>query len=121
METIPAETEEALRKPRIKPEREVTPYEMERINWYINNSVPEKHKLATRRALLGQVSRSVAIRINCLQCCNYERKAVKLCEVVTCAIYPLRPYKDKDGQIDTDSEDLDIDQDTDLDGDEDDE
>lgn len=93
-------TEEPVKRIRIKPERPVTPYEQERINWYIDNNVPDKHKIATRRALMGQVARSVAIKINCLQCCNYEIKAVALCEIITCAIYPVRPYQHKIKDLD---------------------
>lgn len=84
-----------LRKQRIKPARSTLPTELSIISNYIERSVPDKHKLATERALLGQIPRSTAIRVKCLQCCNYEREAIKLCTVLTCALYPVRPYQDK--------------------------
>lgn len=84
-----------LRRARIKPEKALPTPERERILSYVATSVPEKHKIATQRALLGQVARSTAIRVKCLQCCNYEREEVKNCTVITCALHPVRPYQIK--------------------------
>lgn len=84
-----------LRRARIKPEKALPSPERERILTYVAASVPEKHKIATQRVLLGQVARSTAIRIKCLQCCNYEREEVKGCTVITCALHPVRPYQTK--------------------------
>lgn len=81
------------RAPRIKDERITSPEELAKIEKYIAQSVPEKHKIATRRALLGQITRSTAIRVRCLQCCNYEREQIQLCSVITCALHPVRPYQ----------------------------
>lgn len=75
----------------------------ETINAYVQRSVPDKHKTATLRALLGQIPRSTAIRVKCLQCCNYERETIKTCSVLTCALWPVRPYQDKP-ETDTDEE-----------------
>lgn len=84
-----------LRKHRIKPARPTTPAERSTIAAYVLRSVPEKHKIATERALLGQIAKTTAIRVKCLQCCNYERETIKQCAVLTCALFPVRPYQDK--------------------------
>ena len=83
------------RAPRIKEARNTTSAEQKKIQLYIDQSVPEKHKLATQRALLGQITRSTAIRVKCLQCCGYQREEIKVCTVITCALFPVRPYQDK--------------------------
>lgn len=92
------------RAPRIKEERNTSEQEMKDIEQYVQRSVPEKHKIATRRALLGQITRSVAIRVKCLQCCGYQRDEIKVCSVITCALHPVRPYQDKDPLPDADDE-----------------
>ena len=84
-----------LRKNRIKPERAVQNDDRKKIDAYVEQSVPDKHKLATQRALLGQITRSTAIRVKCLQCCGYQREEIKVCTVITCALFPVRPYQDK--------------------------
>lgn len=84
-----------IRRQRIKPERSVQNDDREKIDAYIQQSVPDKHKLATQRALLGQITRSTAIRVKCLQCCGYQREEIKVCAVITCALFPVRPYQDK--------------------------
>jgi len=81
------------RAPRIKEERPVSDKDLKSIDTYIDRSVPEKHKIATRRALLGQITRSTAIRVKCLQCSNYQREEVTYCRVLTCALFPVRPYQ----------------------------
>lgn len=83
------------RAPRIKPPATLPPGAEARVADYLTRAVPEKHRLATGRALRGQVPRSVAVRIKCLQCCNYEREEVAACGVVTCALHPVRPYQSK--------------------------
>lgn len=98
------------RAPRIKNERAVTLRERKVIDAYVDSSVPEKHKIATQRALLGQITRSTAIRVKCLQCCGYQREEIKLCTVVVCALYPVRPYQDKvEVEDDEDSSEQDTD------------
>lgn len=89
-----------LRRARVKPEKALPPAERERVVKYVASAVPEKHKIATQRALLGQVARSTAIRIKCLQCCNYEREEVRGCTVTTCALHPVRPYQVKNHTTD---------------------
>jgi hypothetical protein len=83
------------RSPRIKDERSTPAHERELITQYVATAVPEKHRLATQRALLGQIPRSTAIRVKCLQCCNYQREEIKVCTVITCALHPVRPYQGK--------------------------
>ena len=87
------ETTKPARAPRIKEERKVSTEQLFTIDFYVEHSVPEKHKIATRRALLGQISRSTAIRVKCLQCCGYQREEIKECTVITCALYAVRPYQ----------------------------
>ena len=84
-----------IRRQRIKPERTVQNDDRQKIDIYIERSVPDKHKLATQRALLGQITRSTAIRVKCLQCSGYQREEIKVCSVITCALFPVRPYQDK--------------------------
>lgn len=88
-----------LRKNRIKPERAVQTDDRKKIDAYVEQSVPDKHKLATQRALLGQITRSTAIRVKCLQCCGYQRDEIKVCSVITCALFPVRPYQDKNAAV----------------------
>jgi hypothetical protein len=88
-------TVNVLRKARIKPEKPLPPAQRELVLQYVERSVPDKHKIATQRALLGQITRSTAIRIKCLQCCNYDRESVKECGVYSCALHPVRPYQSK--------------------------
>ena len=93
-----------LRKHRIKPEKPVSDKHMLDIEAYIERSVPDKHKIATRRALLGQTPRSAAIRIKCLQCTNYQREEITNCAVNTCALLQVRPYQVKSTLIEPDLE-----------------
>jgi hypothetical protein len=87
-------TEEVrVRGPRVKPPRPTTPVERATITQYLDRSVPEKHKIATERALLKQMSRATAIKVKCLACCNYERSEVKDCAVITCPLWAYRPYQ----------------------------
>lgn len=84
--------------PRVKPPRVKTPQVTEpvtvvKIHLYVETAVPEKHRLATERALLGQMSRANALKIKCLQCSNYQMLEVRHCTVVTCALHNLRPYQ----------------------------
>lgn len=84
-----------IRRNRIKEERKLEPQQRQYIAIYLENSVPDKHKIATERALLGQIPRSTAIRVKCLQCCNYEREQIIHCTVLTCALHAVRPYQNK--------------------------
>lgn len=94
-----------IRRQRIKPERTVENTDRQRIDAYIQQSVPDKHKLATQRALLGQITRSTAIRVKCLQCCGYQREEIKVCSVITCALFPVRPYQDKNVAVEAEGGD----------------
>ena len=81
------------RTARVKAEKTLPTEQREVIVRYIETSVPEKHKIATRRALFGQMSRATAVKVKCLQCCNYDREEVRHCVVVTCALHNVRPYQ----------------------------
>lgn len=81
-----------VRPPRVKPEKRLAAEHRARVLEYIEAAVPEKHKIATQRVLLGQVARATAVKIKCLQCCNYDREEVRGCTVITCALHPVRPY-----------------------------
>jgi hypothetical protein len=89
-------TPKPLRAPRVKEPTVTDPETVSRVETYINVSVPELHKIATRRALLGMMSRTNAIKIKCLSCCNYQREEIKTCGVVTCPLHPVRPYVSAD-------------------------
>lgn len=83
------------RSPRIKVGLTFSTEHESKIDEYIAKSVPEKHKIATARALKAQVPKSVAIKVKCLQCCGYQREEIAVCTVLTCALHPVRPYQSK--------------------------
>jgi len=88
------------RPPRVKePKSHLSALQLSAIEDYIKFSVPEKHKIATERALKGQMARANAIKMRCLQCCNYDREEVKHCPVITCALNIVRPYQSKDEDL----------------------
>lgn len=87
---------------RVKEPSVTEPGAVRRITEYVAGSVPELHRLATTRALLGQTSRTNAVKMKCLQCCGYQREEIKVCAVITCALHSVRPYARRD---DSDSED----------------
>lgn len=33
------------------------------------------------------------LKLMCLQCVNWDRKEVKLCDITSCPLHPIRPYK----------------------------
>jgi hypothetical protein len=35
-----------------------------------------------------------AIKAKCLDCSNFQREEIKYCQVVDCALYPIRPYQE---------------------------
>jgi hypothetical protein len=86
---------------RIQDPRPTTPAELAKIKKYVETSVPDKHKIATERALLKQVSRSVAMRVKCLSCSNYEMQEAKNCAVVLCPLWPYRPYQGASATLET--------------------
>jgi len=83
----------APRPPRIKPPKPLPPEDLLRIEEYVRASVPDKHKIATLRALTGQTQKAAALKQKCLQCCGYQREEISVCTVVTCALHPVRPYQ----------------------------
>ena len=93
------------RGPRVKLPRPTNPQERAVIAQYIERSVPEKHKIATERALLKQMPRSTAIKVKCLACCNFEREEVKTCGVITCPLWPYRPYQASAAEDDSEPDD----------------
>jgi hypothetical protein len=46
-----------------------------------------------RKAGHKQMSPLEAIRLKCLDCCCYQPSEVRLCEAVTCALWPFRAGK----------------------------
>lgn len=95
------------KKIRVKPPKVFTPQQEAMLTEYVSFCVPELHKTATERVLHKQLARSAAIRIKCLQCCNYERAEVAYCPVITCALHAVRPYTGKvvDEEAEDDAED----------------
>ena len=89
-----------LRKSRFKEARNLTETQEIYLQSYLDRSVPEKHKIATERALYGQLPRSGAIKIKCLQCTNYDREEIRNCSVLSCALHAVRPYRGKDTDVD---------------------
>lgn len=89
------ETVKPARSPRIKAGVVLPADVMQKVDEYVDTCVPDKHKIATGRALRAQVPISTAVKIKCLSCCNYDRDEVANCTVVTCALHPVRPYQSK--------------------------
>jgi hypothetical protein len=48
---------------------------------------------AAREAGHKQMSPLEAIRLKCLDCCSYQPSEVRLCEAVTCPLWPFRAGK----------------------------
>ena len=80
---------------RVKEPMPMTPEHESRVATYLENSVPLLHKIATGRALRGQMSLANAVKQKCLQCSGYQREEVTECKVITCALHPVRPYRPK--------------------------
>lgn len=81
------------RPPRIKPAKTMPAEDLKRIEEYVRTSVPDKHKIATLRALTGQTQKAAALKMKCLSCCGYQREEISVCTVITCALHPVRPYQ----------------------------
>lgn len=88
MTTLPAP-----RPPRIKPAKTMSAADEHTIEEYVRTSVPDKHQLATLRALKGQTAKASAVKMKCLQCCGYQREEIALCTVIRCALHCVRPYQ----------------------------
>ena len=88
-------SEPKVRPPRVKAGNLLSPEHDRRITEYVRDSVPEKHKIATERALRGQLGKAVAIKQKCLQCSGYQVVEIGPCTVITCALHPVRPYQTK--------------------------
>ena len=54
--------------------------------------VPKRYRKIAERAGSGH-SREAAIHIQCLQCCGWERRAVRECKSEDCPLYLYRPYR----------------------------
>ena len=57
----------------------------------LNSIVPEKYKPIVKRVVKG--SMSAAVKLKCLDCCNYQTIEVKLCECRECSLWAFRPYQ----------------------------
>ena len=51
-----------------------------------------KHTIRTAdgRTQEVELTRGKAIRLNCLECCNWQSREVRLCVCILCALYPYR-------------------------------
>jgi len=95
------------RPPRVKePKSHLSSQQLSAIEDYVKFSVPDKHKIATERALKGQMSRANAVKMKCLQCCNYDREEVKCCPVITCALNIVRPYQSRDEDLEAEDSEV---------------
>jgi len=59
---------------------------------------PISYRAAYLRALSGKVSRSVAIKLKCLECCAWERHEggidkIGSCAVRRCPLWSVRPFQ----------------------------
>jgi len=81
------------RPPRVKPPKAMSAEDERYIDEYVTRSVPEKHQLATTRALKGQTMKAASVKMMCLQCSGFQRNEVTECRVITCALHNHRPYQ----------------------------
>lgn len=56
-------------------------------------TAPLKHRSALAKSFTGGLSPRGAIRVKCLTCANFQRDEVAGCRVVTCPLWPIRPYR----------------------------
>lgn len=70
---------------------------------YAQNMVGIRH-LLTRNGMkkympladkIANGSKAAAIKLNCLQCCGFEKKEVKYCTCTDCPMFTFRPYRSK--------------------------
>ena len=85
------------RPPRVKEPKVTDRAVVKKLDDYLSTCVPDKHKVATERALKGMMSRTNAVKIKCLQCAGFQFSEVKNCTVITCALHPIRPYAQSSG------------------------
>jgi len=52
---------------------------------------------AYEKAMSGR-SRSLAMKVFCLECVSFVRQEVRLCTSPTCPLYPYRPYQGGDDE-----------------------
>lgn len=52
-----------------------------------------------------QGSRTAAVKLNCLECSNWQGGEVRLCVINSCAMYPFRPYQGNSVDADDDEQD----------------
>jgi hypothetical protein len=54
-------------------------------------NIPKYYKANYEKAILGN-SRKEAVKAKCLDCMNWDKKEVAICEIETCPLWPYRPY-----------------------------
>ena len=59
----------------------------------MNKVVPSRFKNLLNKMEKG--SKAAAIKMNCLDCCNYDTTEVKECNSTSCPSYLIRPYQKK--------------------------
>lgn len=57
--------------------------------------IPDSQKGVFKRAYSGK-SKPSAVKAKCLDCTNFQRQEVELCETTTCPLYQYRPYKGRE-------------------------
>ena len=55
------------------------------------NNLPKSVEGIYAKAFKG--SKANAIKAKCLECCCNIREEIRMCEVYTCPLYEVRPYK----------------------------
>jgi len=59
------------------------------------HNAPRSFQALMRRALFEKVSRSMAIKAKCAECCGFERDEVANCTSISCPLWRFRPYQTK--------------------------
>jgi len=60
----------------------------------IDGAPKEFHAMIQK--IIDSNSRIGRIKLKCLECTNWDRKEVKLCNITSCPLHPIRPYKSTD-------------------------
>lgn len=59
----------------------------------MTKATPEKYAPLIKKVANGSLK--AVVKLNCLQCCNFQKKEVGLCTIVSCPAWGFRPYKHK--------------------------
>lgn len=59
-------------------------------------AAPVSAKMILERAFSGSASPRAAIKAKCLDCLNFDRKAIRACTGYSCPLWAYRPFQDSE-------------------------